>query len=311
MRLLLSFFIILNFLHAKPTVVLDVDIAAIVNGVKITKISVDRGVTRLFPTRYMHARISEEKINAFKKDVLDELIEEELLFQYAKSIGIYHSIDEIDKAIEDYKKTFKNSEVFQDSLTKSGWTVGELRDAIYKDNILKKFHNEKIATNLNEKDLREYYDNNLHKFREPEKISVNVIYVKNNPTDPNGKTKAKKRVEEAYKKVKDGENFADVAAKYSTAMSRINGGDLGYLHKGMLEPKVEKIAYAMDVGKVSEIIELDMGFYIVKVNARSESKQLSFDSVKKRLAIDLKKKLEKEKKEKLLKRLMSTAVIIK
>lgn len=287
------------------------NVVALVNGVKITKTDVDRDFKKFFPARYLHSTITDKKMESFKKEVLDELIEKELLFQYAKSIGITFPIDEINKNIEEYKRTFKNVKLFQDTLSKLGWTVDELRNAIYKDKILKKLHDKKIEVNLRENDLRDYYDKNLHKFEEPEKIIAKVIYVKNDPTDPEGRSKAKSRVEEAYKKVKSGEDFSDVASKYSSAMSRIKGGDMGYLHRGMLEPDVEKIAYAMEANTISEIIELDIGFYIVKVDSKSKPNQLSYDSVKEKLAKDLKKKLEKEKKEKLLKRLMSEAVIVK
>jgi parvulin-like peptidyl-prolyl isomerase len=282
-----------------------------INEVKISKTELDRGVKSLFPARYYHGTISDKQMEVFEKKVLEELVEDELLFQYATSIGIKISIADIDKSIDKLKKMLKSEEEFNETLKKSGFTLQTLKRSIEKEEVLKKFYREKIDVTLQEKDLKKYYNNNKYKFKEPEKIKVKVIYVKNDPTDPEGRSKAKMRIEEAYKKVKDGDDFGDVAAKYSTAMSRVKGGDLGYVHKGMLEPAVEAVAFTMDANSTSEIIEEDIGFFIVKLDSKYESKQLSFDSVKDKLKKDLKKKFEKEKKEKLLEKLMAKAIIIK
>ena len=118
-------------------------------------------------------------------------------------------------------------------------------------------------------------------------------------------------IDEAYKKLKEGMDFADVAAQYSTAMSRIKGGDMGYLHRGRLDAAVEDKAFAMDVNSTSDIIEDTIGYFIVKVEDKLKSKQFSFDSIKKGLRSDLKKRYEQERKEALLKKLFSTAVIVK
>jgi len=311
MKIIIFVCLFLTFVYSKPVETFEKKTLLIVNGTKITKTDLDRGVKQLFPARYYHGTISDEQMKVFEKKVLDELIENELIFQYAKSIGIKVSAKDIDESIDKLKKMIKNPEKLNETLKKSGLTVKSLREAIYKEEMLKKFNKEKIETTISEKDLKKYYEKNRYKFKEPEKITAKIIYVRNDPTDPEGRSKSKKRIEEAYQKVKDGEDFGDVAAKYSTAMSRIKGGNLGYVHKGMLEPTVEKKAFSMDANTMSEIIEEDVGFFIVKVEEKIKSNQLSFDAVKKGLAKDLKKKIEEEKKEKLLERLMSAAVIIR
>jgi len=311
LKILISILICLNYLYAKPESTLEEGVLTIVNDTKITKTQLDRGVKSLFPVRYYHGTISGERLKVFQEKVLAELVENELLFQYAKSVGIEVPGADIDKSIDKLKKILKSEANFNETLKRSGFTVTTLKQSIEKEEVLKKFYKEKIDVTLQESDLKEYYNNNMHKFKEPQKIKVKVVYVKNDPTDPEGKSKAKKRIEEAYKKIKDGASFSDVAAKYSTAMSRVKGGDLGYVHKGMLEPSVEVKAFSMNSDSISDIMEGDIGFFIIKVDGRADANQLSFNSVKDGLKKDLKKKLEKEKKDKLLKKLMAEAVIIK
>ena len=311
MKILVLILTILTLLHAQPSIKLEKDVLLMVNGVKITKFELDRGVKALFPARYYHGTISDDKMKEFKKKVLDELLEKELIFQHAKSIGITIPQSNIDKSIKNLKKQLKDPKKFNEILKRSGITLKILRHNMYKEEILKKFKKEKIEVSLTESDLKEYYKENKYKFKEPERIILKVIYVRNDPTDPKGKSKAKKRIEEANQKLKDGENFADIAAKYSTAMSRIKGGDLGYVHKGMLEPAVEKQAFSMDVNTTSGIIEEDIGFFIVKVEKKIKQNQLPFDLVKDKLKKELKEKIEKNRKITLLEKLKSTAVIVK
>ena len=301
----------MSYLYSSTETTMNGDTLIIVNKVKITKNQLDRGVRSLFPTRYYHGTISNEEIKVFEKKVLEELVEEELLFQYAKSIGIHILATDIDKSIDKLKKILKSEDKLNESLKKSGFTLESLKRSIEKEEVLKRLYKEKLEVHLLEDDLREYYNNNMYKFKEPQKIKVKVLYVKNDPTDPEGRSKAKLRIEEANEKIKNGASFGDVAAKYSTAMSRIKGGDLGYVHKGMVEPSVEKVAFGMDANTTSEIIEENIGFFIVKLESKSKQNQLSFERVKDGLKIELKEKFEKEKREKLLQKLRSEAVIIK
>jgi parvulin-like peptidyl-prolyl isomerase len=161
-----------------------------------------------------------------------------------------------------------------------------------------------------EEQLKEYYEKNKHKFKEPEKVRVSIVYVKNDPTDPKGKSKAKTKIQEAYKKIKAGEDFGDIAAKYSNAMSRVKGGDMGFLHRGRLNQDVEDEAFRMKEGETSKIIEKDIGFYIVKVTGKKKQNLLTFQQIKKSLEKDLIKKEEKKKKADLLKELRAKAKII-
>jgi len=310
-KIIITTLVCLGYLYATPVVILEKDVLAMVNGVKIQKSEVDRGVKRLFPARYFHKTVSNEKMKAFEEEVLDGLIERELFIQYAKSINIKVPNEIVDKSIEYAKRNLGSIKNFNEALRKAGFTLETFKEVIYNEELLKRFHKEKIEANLSEEDLLKYYKENKYKFKEPEKIIAKLIYVKNDPTDLQGKEKAKKRVEEAYQKINSGENFSDVAAKYSTAMSRIKGGDLGYVHKGMLEPAIEKKAFSMDANTTSEIIDTTIGFFIVKVEKKVEPNQLSFEAVKKSLKKDLKEKIEKERKSDLLKKLKSTAVILK
>ncbi|MDT8337669.1 MAG: peptidylprolyl isomerase [Sulfurimonas sp.] len=284
---------------------------AVVNGIAISVDERDKEVGKLLPKAYFHSSIDEEKLKNLQEQALESLIEKTLLYSYALSKNINTTESEIDEVMTNLAARYGSKDLFEGAIKRLGFTKATFRDAVKKDEVLKKLYKQEIEVEISDKELREYYDKNMHKFKEPEKVRVRLIHVRNNPEDPEGREKAKKRIDEAFQKLEEGEYFADVAAKYSTAMSRIKGGDMGYLHRGRLQKAVEDVAFSMDINKTSKIIEQDIGYFIVKVEDKLVPNQLSFEKIKDGLAKDLKEKEESRRKSELLKRLMQNSVIVK
>ncbi len=285
-------------------------VVAIVNGYEITKAELDRQVGLLMPRSFFHSTVTPEKLKEVEKDALKELEKKHLLLQYAKQKG-YKIPDSILKREEKkIREAFGSDENFEAGLKRANLTYEIFKKELRNDLLMQKLYDKEVKSELSEEDLKEYYEKNMYKFKRPEKIKVRIIYVRNDPTDPKGREKALKRAEEALKKIKEGEEFADVASKYSNAMSRIKGGDMGFVHKGMLDEPIEKAAFSLKKGEVSEIIETPKGFYIVKLEDISPAVQLSFDEVKDRLKKELKAKNEKRNLDRILDSMRKNAKIV-
>ncbi len=282
---------------------------ATVNSEKITKNELDRAADVLAPRTFFHATMTKKKRKKVEKEALKNLIERKLLLQYAKKLGIKATKGERDSKEYEIRKKFKNKKSFAQALQKSKFTYEIFKKEIESDIILSKFYQKKIKASLTDKYLKKYYEKNKFKFKEPSKIKLRIIYAKNDPRDPKGKTKAKKKIQKAYKKIKSGEKFADVAAKYSDAMSRIKGGGLSYMHKGLLDPEVDKVAFDLKPGQMSGIIQSDKGFYLILTEDIKPSKQISFKKSKDKLRKSLIAKTENKRKKALLKRLKKSAKI--
>jgi len=239
------------------------------------------------------------------------LIDSTLLYQYALSLGIKPDKTIMEGVYDKLLKKLGSKKAIDTELEKLNLSVEKLSKLYAKNSVFAQLYEKEIKTIVTDAELKEYYEKNKYKFKEPEKIRVSLIYVKNDPTDPKGRSKAKAKIEEALEKIKSGKDFADIAAKYSDAMSRIKGGDMGFLHRGRLNESVEKEAYSLKKGEMSSIVEKDIGFFIVKVTDKKEPNQLSFEKIKEKLRNDLVKKSEDKKKAVLLDKLMSRAKIIK
>lgn len=287
-------------------------IVASVNGTPIFKKQVDRQVSALIPQASFHASVTDEKKKELEKKATENLINREVLFQYAKEQGITVSSKELNEAEESIVKSTGGSKNFERALAQAGITKNEFRTEFNTDATIRKLYEKKIKLTFSDSDLKEYYEKNKYKFKEPEKIDVQMIYTRNNPEVKDGGKIARKRADEAMAKLKAGEDFGLVAEKYSNDMTRVKGGNLGMIHKGRIEnASAENAAFALKKGETSSIIETDVGCFIFHLNGRKEANQLSYNAVKEKLRDELTTNREKEKMDTLLESLKKQAKITK
>lgn len=286
--------------------------SATVNGVAISQKKVHRETNALIPQESFHATVSDEKRKELEKKAVENLINKELLLQYAKTQNIIVTQKEMLDEENRIVKSLSGQKKLETALGKANLSLREFREEIIADLTIQKLYEQKIKMTFSEDDLKEYYDKNKYKFKEPEKINVQMIYTRNDPEFKDGRKVARKRVDEAMSKLKAGEDFGMVASKYSNDMSRIKGGDLGLIHKGRIEnAAAEKVAFALKKGEMSNIVETDIGCFIFRVKERKEANQLSFNAVKESLKEELKASREKEKMDNLLEALKKQAKIKK
>lgn len=287
-------------------------IVATVNGAAITQKRVDREVRVLIPQSSYHATVTDEKKKELEKKAIDQLINKELLFQHAKEEGILVSSKELSEAEEVLIKGFSGRKNFFRALDQAGLSENDFRSELNEEISIKKLYEKKIELTFSDSDLKEYYEKNKYKFKEPEKINVQMIYTRNDPEIKDGKAIARKRIDAAMEKLKAGEDFALVAEKYSNDMTRVKGGNLGMIHKGRIEnTTAENVAFGLKKGETSSIVETDIGYFIFHLIDRTEANQLSFKIVKEKLRDELKSNREKEKMDKLLELLKKQAKITK
>ena len=130
--------------------------------------------------------------------------------------------------------------------------------------------------------LQEAYNNNAKNVE----ISHILISTGQMPTEES-RAAALVRAQEVLAKVQAGEDFATLAKEYSQdEYSAVNGGDLGFFEKGQMVPEFEAAAFGLKKGEVSEIVESQYGYHIIKVTDKVY-KEETFDEAKS----DIKKEL--------------------
>lgn len=121
--------------------------------------------------------------------------------------------------------------------------------------------------------IEQYYETNKYKYTNLEKMARArhiLIGVAEDATDEE-KAKARGEIEALAARIKAGESFADLARQYSEDPgSGAKGGDLGYSPRGRMVPEFDDVMFALEPGKVSDIVETKFGFHIIKLEGMRE-----------------------------------------
>lgn len=139
----------------------------------------------------------------------------------------------------------------------------------------------KVDDNISEQELQSYYLKNKEKFKQDEQIKARHILIKiDNFQDNATIEKALKKAEDVYKKAKSGAKFEDLAKEYSDDISKNNGGDLGFVKRGMMVKEFEDALFALKEGEISKPVKSSFGYHIIKNEKYLPKKEYTFAEVK-------------------------------
>ena len=139
--------------------------------------------------------------------------------------------------------------------------------------------------NVTEDEAKRHYDENPKQFEVPEQVRASHILIKPDTTgpdaDPNqAKAKAKTKIQDLLKQIKEGADFAEVAKANSACPSAAQGGDLNFFPRGRMVAPFEKAAFELEIGQISDIVETSFGYHIIKVTDRKDASLISFEQAK-------------------------------
>jgi len=228
------------------------------------------------------ARITPDQIGTFLREnnarLLQEAIDEILLVQKAEDAGLGLRPEYVDEVIEGIKKDNKieTEEQFQAALAQEGMSLDDLRANITKSMtqrmIIQRDIEPKIS--VSEEQMREEYENKKDtEFTKPATVTLQEISI---PEDAGGMVLA----QEIVKRARAGEDFPSLARTHSAAPTAENGGDLGEISQGDMSPDLEKVAFSLSVGEVSDPIRIGDGYRILKVVARTSESVVPFATAK-------------------------------
>lgn len=274
-------------------------IVAVVNQEIIMLSEVDHWMNPLLEEIQTDDRLQKkEGLRELRRKVLDRLIEEKLIDQEAKRSGIKVTKKEIESAIEEIKeRNHVTQEELEKVLAKDGMTLEAFTKRLEREIQRLKILQEVIKMDVKpgEKELLEFYQNHIDRYRSPELYRPShILFVVPKGASPDQVKEARRRCQQVLDKIKKGEDFGEMALLYSEDLSAKDHGDLGYFKKGELLPAFEREALRLKVGEVSGIVRTDFGFHIIKLMDRKGGEALPFEEVKERVRKDFYEK-ESEK----------------
>ena len=220
-----------------------------VNGVEISTNDVEAALMNATQGRFN--QVPPEKQAEFRKQVLEQLVGRELVYDDAKKTGVLKS------------KEFKNE-------------YKKVQERVKKElavQLWQKHQMDKVK--VSNKELKNYYDKNKEEFKEKESVHARHILVKTE-SEAKGIVKDVKSLKGEALKSK----FIELAKTKSTGPSGPKGGDLGYFAQGQMVPEFNNKVFSMKVGTVSEPVKTQFGYHVIYLEDKRAAKNLAFTEVK-------------------------------
>ncbi|MBV9332633.1 MAG: peptidylprolyl isomerase [Candidatus Eremiobacteraeota bacterium] len=191
------------------------------------------------------------------KQVLQQLVQETLIEQYAKNNNITVTDAEIDARENQIKANFPSGS-WDEMLKSRGLSEADVRSALREQVILDKALTKDV--NITPAQIKDYFNKNRASFDKPEEVTARHILVP---------TLALANQIEAQLKANP-QNFAELAKKYSTDPgTKDKGGELGAFRRGQMVPAFDKYAFTGPIGQISPPIKSPFGYHIIQVESRT------------------------------------------
>ncbi|EHQ87308.1 parvulin-like peptidyl-prolyl isomerase [Desulfosporosinus youngiae DSM 17734] len=191
-----------------------------------------------------------EALPQIKSMLLERMIEGELIAQEVKNLSLNSEDAKVKEQEEIIKKNMGNEATFQDTLKQQGMTEPELR------NFLMVYEKVTGDVNVNETEVKAFFDKNISYYSQPESVKARHILVK---TEDEAKA--------IIAQLSAGADFEQLAKEKSIEPgAKESGGDLGTFTKGRMVPEFEAAAFAQKVGTFSTApVKTEFGYHVIKV----------------------------------------------
>ncbi len=267
-----------------------------VNAAVLTDRDLLREMLQIFPYAGQHNGFPKDQEASIRQGALQMIIFEELVYQEALRRKLTVGPQQIRNSEVEFKKQFHSADEYQQYLkVEMGGSEQAVKDKIKRslliEAVLKQEVENKSAVTLAE--AKAYYDKNPGKYQLPESMTIQSISILP-PKNPNAdqKNEGLNRANEALKQArttKSYQEFGLLAEKMSEDDFRVNMGDHKAVEKDKLPPQVVKALSTMKPGQITDVIQIEQAYTIIRLNAHTAARKQAFEDVKKELLSNLQK----------------------
>ena len=222
------------------------------------------------------------EMQQMEREILQQLVDQQVLLQAAdRDTLVAVSDDEVEQRFqmawqEQINRFGGTEEQFRQAVEQSGENFSQyqatLREEIRRSLLLQRYMQEQMRTigqvAVRDAEVREFFERERARFGErPATLSLRQVFLQPRASDE-ARAEARERAEEVLQRLRDGEDFEELAERYSDDPgTRQQGGDLGWYRRGDgLVEDFEDVAFAMREGQISGVVETPFGAHIIRVD---------------------------------------------
>ena len=266
----------------KPVPAQIPDVLARVNGEAVSKADFDRAVQAL--EARAGGPIPPEQRDQVLRGVLDQLIGYKVLAQETRTRNVAVPDAEVDARIGEIRGQFPSEADFTQMLAQRKLTLEQVTFDARQDMAISKLIEGEIASKVAVKpeQVTDFYAKNPDQFKQGESVRASHILISvPKGADATTKAQAHAKAEQVLKEVKTGGDFAALAKQHSADPgSAANGGDLGFFQQGQMVGPFNDVAFSLPPGAISDLVETDFGFHIIKVAEKKAGRTIPLEEVR-------------------------------
>jgi len=217
---------------------------------------------------------------ALARDVLNQLVDEEILVQKSHQLKVEVTPDEVNRSVDEQvnrvRQQFKTEDEYKTELRNAGFgTPEEYRRTLYQQLYRRALQQRAFAElqktthpqNVSEAEIEEAFRSNKEVLsRQPATVTFRQIFVAPHPSAA-AKKAARAKTDSILAELRKGADFEQVAKRESMDQgTKATGGDLGWNRRGAMVPEFERVMFALRPGQLSPVIETQFGYHIIRVD---------------------------------------------
>ena len=243
--------------------------------------------------------IPEESRADVRSNLLQHLIINHLLMQQATDADKAQTKKLVDDSINEARTNASSEAAFNAQIKATGMTVDQVRTRAYEEQLCRRVleHDLTNSVVVTDAEAKKFYDENTAKFEVPEEVRVSHILVSTmdplnpqRPLPPAEKKEKEKLAKDIKARADKGEDFLALVKQYSEDPGSKNKGGEYKFPRGQMVPEFEAAAFTLKVNQISDPVETQYGYHIIKCLQKYPAKHEAFDEEKTRIKDFLREK---------------------
>jgi parvulin-like peptidyl-prolyl isomerase len=269
----------------RPAAAQDYGTAARVNGVELSIARLNRYFEEFLGERGRSTAAirSPSAFKELKRQALDQLVDQELLWQEAQRKKLTAPAKEVEAAVRAFRAQFPDERRRQLALERGGFTDETYPAWVRQQLSVARLVERELApkVRVTRADARAFFDANPHLFTTPPQVRARHVLVRVAPSAGEGeRAAARSRLEAVAEQARGGADFAGLARSQSDDATAPSGGDLGWFAPGQHHPTLDQAAFALEPGQLSAVFETADGLHLLRLEARRPEQPVPFEKAR-------------------------------